>query len=209
MSTNADDVIPNASLVPPAPPSAVDDIVPPHALIATEEPKVGWAEENLAGPSEIIGSAIANIPYGAIHGVHDFVTGGAPDTPAIKAWQVPLGAGGKKLLSDISAMIPARNDTNQPDDTAIPEFSEGTRSLIGHTLRVGSDVGSILAPVAIAKDLFTKAPAVETAAESAPKASFDSPPVEGGLPSEVAKDLSFFGNVGSPSILLEEMPLGS
>lgn len=115
--------------------------------------RVGWAEENLAGPSEVIGSAIGNIPYGVAHGIHDLFTGGAPDPEGIKALQVPIGAGGKQLLSDIGSMIPARNDTNQPDDTSIPEFSEGTRNVIGHGLRVANDVGGIAAGAGLVKGI--------------------------------------------------------
>ncbi len=37
MSTNADDVIPASSLVAAPPPSAVDDIIPPHALTGSED----------------------------------------------------------------------------------------------------------------------------------------------------------------------------
>jgi hypothetical protein len=135
-----------------------------HAAFS-EQPKskdskkrVSWAEENLAGPSEVIGSAIGNIPYGVAHGVHDLFTGGAPDPEGIKALQVPVGAGGKQLLSDIGSMLPARNDTNQPDDTSIPEFSEGTRNVIGHGFRVANDVGGIAAGAGLVKGLVGSIP---------------------------------------------------
>jgi hypothetical protein len=120
----------------------------------TPAPRVGWAEENLAGPSEVIGSAVANIPHAAAHAAVDIyrrLTGGntdAPDPAAVQAIKVPMGAGGQQLLGDAAAMLPARStDNSATDETRIPEFSPGTQDVIRNTVQVGGDVANI-APVA-------------------------------------------------------------
>jgi hypothetical protein len=138
--------------------------------------RVGWAEENLAGPSEVIASTVANIPHAAAHGVVDLYRSifspsdvGKPDPAGVSALEVPMGAGGKQLLSDAGAMLPNRNNLpNQPDDTSIPEFGDTTQNIIGHGLRVGGDVGNIAAAAAPVKSILTKVP--ELTATGAPVA---------------------------------------
>jgi len=159
-------------------------IVPDSDLPTAAEapaPRVGWAEENLAGPSEIIGSTVANIPHAAAHAAVDLwrrVTGGntdAPDPAAVQALQVPLGQGGQQLKSDIGAMLPSRSsDNTATDETRIPEFSPGTQDVIRNTLQVGGDIGNIAPVVGLAKsgisalgDVATKAPTITEAAQSA------------------------------------------
>lgn len=160
----------------PAPPSSTDfsDLPTP--------PRVGWAEENLAGPSEIIGSTVANIPHAAAHAAVDLwrrVTGGntdAPDPAAVQALQVPLGAGGQQLQSDIGAMLPSRStDNSATDETRIPEFSPGTQDILRNTAAVAGDIGNI-APVvgavksgvsALGDAIATKAPTITETAQGA------------------------------------------
>lgn len=108
----------------------------------------------LGGATELAGSALANIPHAAAHGVVDLyrrLTGGdtdAPDPSFVRSLEVPVGDKGKQLASNIAGTLPKRNNlSNQPDDTAIPDFSDTTRDVIGNALDVAGDVGSI-APVA-------------------------------------------------------------
>jgi hypothetical protein len=108
----------------------------------------------LGGATELAGSAIANIPHAAAHGVQDLyrrLTGGNPDAPDnafVQSLQVPVGDKGKQLASDVSSVLTKRNNLpNQPDDTAIPEFNDTTRDVLGNTFDVAGDVGAI-APVA-------------------------------------------------------------
>ena len=132
-------------------------IVPDNDLPSGPTPRVGWAEENLAGPSEIIGSTVANIPHAAAHAAVDLwrrVTGGntdAPDPAAIQALQVPLGQGGQQLLGDIGSMAsPVTAPIKQglsAADTAIGNVSPTLQDVIHQTGQVVGDVAN-LAPVA-------------------------------------------------------------
>lgn len=161
--------------------SAAPDPYAEFKSSATQPPRVSWAEENLAGPTEVIGSAIANIPHAAAHGVVDLyrrLTGGntdAPDPAAVQAIQVPMGAGGQQLLGDAAAMLPARSTINQADDTNIPEFAPGTQDVIRNAVQVGGDVGNIAPAVGLVKggiSTLTSAPAkIPTIAETAQAAA--------------------------------------
>lgn len=141
-----------------APPAANDvgpwnDYAPPKA-----PERVGWAEENLAGPTEVIASTVANIPHAAAHAAVDLyrrVTGGntdAPDPAAVQAIKVPIGAGGQQLLGDIGSMVPARSaDNSATDETRIPEFSAGTQDILRNATAVGGDVANIAPAVGLVK----------------------------------------------------------
>lgn len=143
--------------------------------------RVGWAEENLAGPTEVIGSTVANIPHAAAHAAVDLyrrITGGdtnAPDPAAVQSLQVPMGQGGQQLLSDAQSLIPARSTANQADDTNIPEFSQGTQDIIRNTTQVAGDVGNIAPAVGLVKggiSALTSGPAkIPTIAETAQAAA--------------------------------------
>jgi hypothetical protein len=132
--------------------------------------RVGWAEENLAGPSEVIGSTLANIPHAVAHGAVDLYrrfTGGdtdAPDPEAVRAIQVPMGEGGKQLLSDTGALLNPRHDPDVWDrtqtfrDKMLGPQSATVSNVLEHMGEVASDVGAIAAPAAIVKGALTKAP---------------------------------------------------
>lgn len=118
--------------------------------------RVGWAEENLAGPSELIGSTIANIPHAAAHAAVDLYrrwTGGdtsAPDPAAVRAIEVPQGAGGTQLLGDIKNMVPSNPNDVGSQTQAIRDARLGTNptalDVANQTRQVAGDVGN-LAPV--------------------------------------------------------------
>lgn len=122
-------------------------------------PRVGLAKEAILGPLEVAGTAIANIPHAAAHGAVDLYrrwTGGdtdAPDPAAVQAIKVSPGPAGNQLLSDASKLIPDSNPHggDQPDDTNIPQFADTTQNVIGHTLAVGGDVGSVAPAVGLLK----------------------------------------------------------
>jgi hypothetical protein len=120
-----------------------------------DAPRVGWAEENLAGPSEVLASAVANIPHAAAHAGVDIyrrLTGGdtnAPDPAAVRAIEVPTAAGGRQLTSDLARdwqSLPRETD-QQPDDTNVPQFNATTEDVLNQTGSVVGDVANI-APVA-------------------------------------------------------------
>lgn len=159
-------------------------IVPDSDLPASNDqaPRVGLAKEAILGPLEVAGSAVANIPHAAAHGVVDLyrrLTGGdtdAPDPDAVQALKVSPGPAGNQLLSDASTLIPSRNPGgDQPDDTNIPQFGETTQNVIGHALAVGGDVGAITAAGGLAKSgvsaladsAATKAPTITETAQAA------------------------------------------
>lgn len=158
-----------------AKPAAANDTGPWNDFSSPKAPaRVGWAEENLAGPSEILGAGALNIIPGAINAVSDLVHGGPhPIVPT-----VPIGAGGQQLLGDIGhtvhALLPESNQPQQPDDTNIPQFGDTTQNIIGHAVRVGGDVGQIAGVVGLAKTgvsalgdaIATKAPTVTEAAQA-------------------------------------------
>lgn len=126
---------------------------------AKEAPRVGVAKEAILGPLEVAGSAVANIPHAAAHGVVDLyrrLTGGdteAPDPDIVQAIKVSPGPAGNQLLGDAAALIPARNPDagNQPDDTNVPTFGAGTQDVIRNTLAVGGDVGGLAAAGGLVK----------------------------------------------------------
>lgn len=165
-------------------------------------PRVGWAEENLAGPSELIGGAIANIPHAAAHSAVDLyrrLTGGntdAPDPAAVQALQVPTGAGAAQLTGDISSMLPARStDPQQPDDTYVPTFSAGTQDLLHQTGQVAADVGNLAPVVGMVKGVSAlgsaaaKAPTIAETAQAA------------------ADKVATSGNAGSAGVALDASKL--
>jgi len=145
--------------------------------------RVGGVTEGVLGPLEVAGSAVANIPHAAAHGVVDLyrrLTGGdteAPDPDLVQAMHVSPGPAGTQLLNDAATLIPDRNDAvgAQPDDTNVPTFGDTTQNVIGHTLAVGGDVGAVTAPVAAAKGLTglfgTKVPAAGSAQAAVDAAS--------------------------------------
>ena len=190
MSTNADDVIPAAAMAPPAEASAVDDVIPPHSLIETTPSMSAW--DATKGVLSTVRNTALNIPYGIVHGVGDLVrkvTGNneAPESGIETALNVePDDENQKKLGLKVGEFI--KNNTNelpnQADDTAIPEFSEGTRSVLGHTLAVAGDVGNILAPISIGKGLLAKAPAAVA------------PALEGAVPEAATERAGILQRVG-------------
>lgn len=76
MSANADDVIPASALTPPAPPSAVDDIIPPHALHGASSPTddIDLSEE---GTGDLTPHQSGILVKGAIKGALSLGTGAA------------------------------------------------------------------------------------------------------------------------------------
>jgi hypothetical protein len=87
-------------------------------------PRVGWAEENLAGPGELITNTVANIPHAAAHAAVDLYrrwTGGdtnAPDPTLVQKLeptQYLPSAGGQQLAGDISSMLNPPKDSNSID----------------------------------------------------------------------------------------------
>ena len=139
-----------------------------EAPAASAAPKVGWAEENIAGPSELIGGSIANIPHAAAHaGVNMFrrLTGGdatAPDPSWVQKIEVPQMAGARQLSADIPKVLgigqgdslqdaKLHADVNAQMGTFNNPLSESSRDTLRDVIEQGKDVASdvgALAPVA-------------------------------------------------------------
>lgn len=154
---------------PKAAAPAANDTGPWNDYQSQAAPRVGLATEGVLGPLEVAGSAIANIPHAAAHGVVDLyrrLTGGDTDTPdpaVVQAIQVPMGPAGNQLTGDIAGAFPRNNAaTTQPDDTNVPTFGDTAQNIIGHAISVGSDVGAITAAGGLAKS------GVSALADSAP-----------------------------------------
>jgi hypothetical protein len=172
----------------PAPPVDISDLpVPP--------PRVPWAQENLAGPTEIVGGALAGIPHAAAHSAVDIyrrLTGGdtsAPDPAVVQALEPTQylpdeGAGGRQLMGDIKDLS-GIGGAGSPIDAALRAqheattknpLSESTRNtaadVINQTAQVAGDVGN-LAPVvgAVGKGISAltaaKGPSIAEAAQAA------------------------------------------
>src|SRR6202789_4095022 len=122
---------------------------------------VGWAEENLLGPSEVIGSAVANLPYSAAHASVDLyrrLTGGdtnAPDPAAVRAIQVPQGAGGTQLISDIGKLPGIYQGVQgaKAADAALGRVSPTAQDVVHQTLGVAGDVANLAPPIMGARAL--------------------------------------------------------
>jgi hypothetical protein len=122
------------------------------APAADDVPRVGWVEENLVGPSEVLSSAVANIPHAAAHAAIDLyrrVTGGdtsAPDPAAVRAIEVPTAAGGRQLTSDLAndwKSLPRATGPQAPDDTNIPQFNAKTEDIFNQAGSVAGDVANL------------------------------------------------------------------
>lgn len=123
----------------------------PWAVKAKAPKRVGLAEENLAGPSEILGAGALNAIPAAINAVSDMVHGEPhPIVPT-----VPVGAGGRQMIGDLShvvhTLLSESHDPQQPDDTNIPEFGDTTKNILGHATRVAGDVAQILPAAGVVK----------------------------------------------------------
>lgn len=167
------------------------DVVPDEDLPSNEVPDSDMPDTNqpddtsvpefsektktvLGGAAQLAGSAIANIPHAAAHGAVDLyrrITGGdtdAPDPKVVQSLQVPVGDRGKQLAQNVSDAMPKRNNLpNQPDDTSIPELNDTTRDIIGNTLDVAGDVGSIAPAAGVAAKLAPAARNVVRASRAA------------------------------------------
>jgi hypothetical protein len=132
-----------------------DDVIAAAKPDASKPKRVGWAEENLLGPSEILGAGVANIPHGAAHAAVDLyrrVTGGdtdAPDPSIVRATQVPIGEGGRQLLGDIAQLPGVKQgvDLARSGDRALETASPTTHDIVHQAAGVAGDVANI-APVA-------------------------------------------------------------
>lgn len=166
----------------------VDDlpssIVPESDLPEAPKARVGWAEENLAGPSELIGSTLGNIPHAAAHAAVDLyrrVTGGdtnAPDPAAVQSIQVPTGAGGQQLAGDISSMLSPPANPNSVDvqtqairDKALGPQNATVGDVLQQTGQVAKDVGNLAPILGAVKGVsalgdVAKAPTVTEAAQA-------------------------------------------
>lgn len=103
----------------------------------------------LVGSLQVAGSAIGNIIPSMINSASDLVTGGTHPHPVPT---FPVGDAGKELLSNISAMLPKdTHQSQQPDDTNIPEFGPGAQALTENAARVGGDIANIIPGVAALK----------------------------------------------------------
>jgi hypothetical protein len=142
------------------------EVTDPGLLAQLNGPaRVGWAEENLAGPSELIGNTIANIPHAAAHAAVDLyrrVTGGdtsAPDPGAVQALEptqyLPsaASAGGQQLAGDIKSMLfPPENPSSVDSqiqgirDKALGPQNATVGDVLHQAGQVVGDVGA-LAPV--------------------------------------------------------------
>lgn len=128
-----------------------DDVVAASKPEILKPKRVGWSEENLAGPSEIIGSTIANIPHGMAHAGVDLYrrfTGGdtsAPDPSIVRATEVPMGQGGKQLLGDITQLpgIKQGIEGAKSADSALGRVSPTAQDIVHQTAGVAGDIADL------------------------------------------------------------------
>jgi hypothetical protein len=124
-----------------------DDIYDPEGDAARAE----------VGGSQLVTSALANIPHATAHAISDFVTGGKPDSAAVEALRVPLGEEGKKVASGLAtAAAPVTTPIKKgidTADTALGNFSPTLQDIVHNTVRVGGDVANILPLTGIVKGL--------------------------------------------------------
>jgi hypothetical protein len=177
MAANPWDNDPIVSAAPTGAPAAGnpwdnDPIV--SAAPDADTPRVGWAEENLAGPSEVLASAIANIPHAAVHSAVNLyrrVSGGdtdAPDPAAVRAIEVPTGAGGRQLLSDIT-QLPGISQGIQgvkAADAALGRVSPTAQDVLHQTADVAGDIANIAPFAGIARGVAGKAISAAADAQS-------------------------------------------
>lgn len=140
------DFAPKTAAKASAPESSPDDTTVPDVSPTTR------------GVAELIGSTVGNIPHAAAHAAVDLYrrwTGGdtdAPDSPAVQALKVPLGAAGQQVASNIASVMPKSNPSGPAvDDTAIPDVSPTTRDIATQALQVGGDVANIAPVVGLAR----------------------------------------------------------
>ena len=199
VSTNADDVIPAAALAPPAPPSTVDDVIPPHSLIATTQPgeissgPMGF----INGVSGLVGKTALNIPYAAASGVQDFyrmATGGdekAPDSGLVDALHFPLNKNEQDVASAIGEQIKPLTDavsTVAREDFPLPDSEKRVLKDVAQIVPLAGVGSNALRTLARTSEALPAAEAASSVSVPLAPKSFDSPPVEGGLPPEMAKD---------------------
>jgi hypothetical protein len=174
--------------------------------------RVGWANENILGPSEILGSAAANFPGAAVNAVNNFVHrlgGDSNAKPLVPS--VPTGSGGRQLMSDIASIVhPANGGQEQPLDATYkrpdlgsspnPLGSSGSATLgdvIGQTGSVLNDTASVLPAAGAAEGIAWGIKAARTAA-AAPIAAGD---IEGALSAVGYKNLPRQGGGSMPAQL--------
>lgn len=111
------------------------------------------AGHDVLGAADTIGTGILNIPHELMSGAHDLIsriTGNGPNTKA--PLEAHLSQPGKDFTQGLSQILPTRNDLpNQPDDTSIPEFSEGTKKVLEPVTAMGGDVLKMLPAIGAAK----------------------------------------------------------
>ena len=226
MSANASDVSDDidaalrARAAQGQPDSGTDDIDAALRARAKQAPgsaapeRVGLAKESILGPLELAGTGIANIPHGIAHAGVDLYRSifspsdvGKPDPSLLDAIKVSPGPAGNQLASDIAGIIPNRNAAAgaQPDDTNVPQFGDTSENIIGHTVRVGGDVGALTPAAALVKPVVAGARGVaESFAKKAPLTP------QASLDAAVAKSPTSMGaSAASPNITQASMPLQS
>ena len=147
--------------------------------------RVGWANENLAGPGEILASGIANIPGAAVNAVSDLVHRiGGDDSSKPLVPSVPVAAGGRQLMSDITSMLSPKGDGSDAGSQvdairsqAMGKPNATVADVVNQIGGVGKDALNI-APVAGAAKVGAGAIADSIAAAKAPIAAGD---IEGAL----------------------------
>lgn len=165
--------------------------------------RVSGLEENLLGPSELLGSAAANIPGGAINAASDLAHRlGGNDSAAPLVPSVPTGAAARQLMSDIASVVhpagggqerPLDPNATHPDLGSSPNpLSEDARTTLedvaGQAGKVVSDVGAIAPAVGIAKAA-VGIPAEIAAARTAAAAPIGTNDIEGALQAVGYKNL--------------------
>ena len=190
MAANVYDTMPGDDDAPSK--ANVYDTLPGDDDAAAPKARVSEAQEALLGPTEILGSTAANIPYGVAHGtaglLKDFGatnTGNALDKYA-EIIHVPNGEAGKQLLGDIPGLVNAGTDglageayntgkrwVNSADD-ALGEFSPTLQEYVhkaGDVIQHASEVAPAISPFTKVPGLIRSAVADDAPALAAPKPS--------------------------------------
>lgn len=148
-------------------PDAKADIKKPYSV-----------EDAAKGAISTAGNLVLNVPYAAVHGVGDIVrrisgNQDAPETKIESALHVNPDEDAKRFGLQVGKLLPQSSGGDQPDDTNIPQFSEGTQNVIGHVLGVAGDVGGIAAGTQAVRGIAGLASAPKLATAESAQASMN------------------------------------
>jgi hypothetical protein len=195
-----------------------DLVKPPAAPKASAKEPVAQSigskvVEATAGPSDLMSTALLNIPHAAAHAVVDLArrfTGGdtdAPDPSIVQALHVAPGQAGQNLSRDIGNMLTLppgeeKSDVSPEEQAAfdkkwMPTPNATVPNVLGHIANVAGDVGSLAAAGGAAKGIISGVSAARGAATEAAAAAAADPATQLGL--RTAENNPIARSVAGPS----------